>query len=270
MSISALTTEAARLLQVFQTKEAAIDAAVADAVAAVSLQVKNYYVDAINGSDSNAGTSAAPFLTLNKALGELNGVSGLSSTIYLAPGPAGSTYVFGMNVTMWNSFVAFRSSGSGSIKPIIQMGYLLVLGTRNGSCCFWNSPNFELHVSGCHIKSAVIPEGSEGLVLNPHQGLVQGDAGGKIRIGVSELTLDVMPLVQFTGAINALWVNNCTINSPSGSILLKLGAPPVVFHARTLTLATPGATLDDLVTGRDYSSEGYPLNLLSNHDFAGV
>jgi hypothetical protein len=273
MSISALTSEAARLLQVFQTKETSINAAVNAAVAAVPLQVKNYYVDAINGSDSNAGTSAAPFLTLNQALTMINGVSGLSATIWLAPGDAGSTYTFDRNAILSNSCVIFRSSGSGSIKPIIQMQYLEIQyndNPTNGNYGFTLCLNFELSVIGCHIKAPVIPEGAVGYDLYPHRGLVQNDNGGKFRVVSCELTLDVLPLARFTGAINALWVNACTINSPEGSVLLELGNTPVIFHAAFLTLATSGATLADLVTGRTYSSEGYPLNLLSNHDFAGV
>lgn len=57
------------------------------AVAAVPNLIKTYYVDLINGNDSNAGTSAAaPFATLSKALDLADNMSAGKVIIYLSEG----------------------------------------------------------------------------------------------------------------------------------------------------------------------------------------
>ena len=67
-SISDLTTEAKNLITYFTGKKAAIDSAVAAAIAAAPETLRTWYVDQVNGLDTNNGTAAAPFKTINKAL----------------------------------------------------------------------------------------------------------------------------------------------------------------------------------------------------------
>ncbi|BFT61827.1 hypothetical protein [Pseudomonas moorei] len=68
-SIADLTTEAKNLIAYFNAKKASIDAAVAAAIAAAPETLRTWYVDQVNGLDTNSGTSmAAPFKTIGKAL----------------------------------------------------------------------------------------------------------------------------------------------------------------------------------------------------------
>lgn len=67
-SIVDLTTRATALLDVFSNKAASINVAVAAAIAAVPETSRTWYVDQVNGLDTNAGTAAAPFKTINKAI----------------------------------------------------------------------------------------------------------------------------------------------------------------------------------------------------------
>jgi hypothetical protein len=68
-SISDLTTEAKNLIAYFTGKKAAIDSAVAAAIAAAPESLRTWYVDQVNGLDTNNGTSAATaFRTIGKAM----------------------------------------------------------------------------------------------------------------------------------------------------------------------------------------------------------
>jgi len=63
-----LVTQTTKLVDYFGSKKSVIDKAVADAIAAVPETSRTWYVDQVNGLDSNAGTKAAPFKSINKAL----------------------------------------------------------------------------------------------------------------------------------------------------------------------------------------------------------
>lgn len=67
-SIADLTTAANGLITYFNTKKAGIDAGVAAAIAAIPDTTRIWYVDQINGLDTNAGTQVAPFKSFEKAI----------------------------------------------------------------------------------------------------------------------------------------------------------------------------------------------------------
>ena len=66
--IADLVSATNSLIAAFNTKKAGIDAAVAAAIAAVPANSKSYYINALTGDDSAAGTAAAPLKTLDKAV----------------------------------------------------------------------------------------------------------------------------------------------------------------------------------------------------------
>jgi hypothetical protein len=272
MSISALTSEAARLLQVFQTKESSINAQVAAAVAAVPTMTKTYYVDAVAGNDSNAGTSAAPWLTLNKALTTINGLSGHDITIYLAPNDPASVYEFNRDVKLSNSIIALRMTGSGSIKPVIRMGYRNTV--YNGQPTkytygFIGGANLEVYIVNCTIESPTVPPEDAGNNLHPDQGLVQRSEGGKVRIISCNIVMKDLVLLMMTGTVNAVRFGSCTVTSVSGTAMVKI-AQPIILSVAGTVITTEGVTLPQLITNRLYSTSGYPLNFVSDYDFAGA
>ncbi|MGE0081997.1 MAG: hypothetical protein AB7U81_11930, partial [Thiohalomonadaceae bacterium] len=65
--IAALTTAANNLTNEVSGKMESINAAVANAIAAIPNNIRNYWVDPINGNDSNDGSQAAPFMTIKRA-----------------------------------------------------------------------------------------------------------------------------------------------------------------------------------------------------------
>jgi hypothetical protein len=157
MSISALTSEAARLLAYFQSAESDINAAVAAAIAAIpNKQRITYYVDSIAGDDGNAGTIAEPLETLNGAFGKITGRASVVADIRLAPDGA---YVFGANSTLHQSLVSVISSSSYDPretggKPVVTLGYY-----TSGSVlrCYAIGGRFNaLRFFGCNVHAPQI------------------------------------------------------------------------------------------------------------------
>lgn len=66
--IAILSSEARGLLNYYNTKKAGIESAVNAAIAAVPETTRDWYVDPVIGLDTNAGTLAAPFKTIERAI----------------------------------------------------------------------------------------------------------------------------------------------------------------------------------------------------------
>lgn len=66
--IADLVTATNSLIATFNTKKSGIDSAVAAAIAASPATVRDWWIDQVNGLDTNPGTQAAPFRTLGKAI----------------------------------------------------------------------------------------------------------------------------------------------------------------------------------------------------------
>lgn len=66
--IADLVTEAKGLIATFNGKKNEINAAVAAAIAAIPLNEKSFYINAISGDDKNPGTAEAPLKSLKQAL----------------------------------------------------------------------------------------------------------------------------------------------------------------------------------------------------------
>lgn len=267
MSIPALTAESARLLAYFQGAESSIESRVSAAVAAVPSNVKKYYVDAINGSDTAAGGQGSPLRTLNRALVLIYGKSGLSVEIVLV---GDLNYSLDVDCVVHNSSVTFSGSTAG-VKPSVRLVHRVrnYLGGANAVFAF-SGENLSIIFNGVTLIAANIPEENDNLPLYPHQGVLQLDNGGKVRVSSCDLVLGDLPLFQLSGPVNSVWISASHISaSKLGVTMLKMTHAPVILLLNALILDAP-LSIGSIVTGRSYSSTGYPLNFTSNHDFAGV
>lgn len=117
--VTALVEASNNLTTVVNNKISEIDKKVNDAVKAIPVLHKAFYVDAISGNDNALGTSTAPLKTIKEAVGRtpLNG----SVAIYLMRNQdhfmSGAEKKF-TNAT--NKTIILRAYGSGD-KPIIKM-----------------------------------------------------------------------------------------------------------------------------------------------------
>ncbi|MFA4904695.1 MAG: DUF1565 domain-containing protein [Desulfobaccales bacterium] len=85
-----------------------------------------YYVDAVNGLDTNAGNQAAPWKTLTKATGS----TAAGDTVYVKPGTYNAALGEGFPITITNSFfvatttyqATIEESGVGSTQVVKLVG----------------------------------------------------------------------------------------------------------------------------------------------------
>ncbi|MCE0963582.1 hypothetical protein LU666_30985, partial [Pseudomonas putida] len=115
----------------FNTKKAAIDAAVSAAVAAAPAITRILYVDAQLGSDDNLGTSASPFKTIQKAVDVTP--SGGRCEIWLQ-----KDYTLAAHVRLYGRQVMLRAE-EGSGRRLILNEYTPDTETLPRVGCFWQS-----------------------------------------------------------------------------------------------------------------------------------
>lgn len=112
--ITALTTRATALFDVYEQKAASIDASVNAAIAAIPATTRYYAVDQINGDDNADGTSATPFRSIDKALQRTP--QGGVCVINVA-----GAYHFDSIVDVRNTQVELRGQGT---RPKLSFGWV--------------------------------------------------------------------------------------------------------------------------------------------------
>lgn len=262
MSISALTSEAARLIDVFQTKESGINSALNAAIAAVPYPRKTYYVDSVAGSDSNAGTEAAPFLTLGAAFALVTGTKSTNSLISLAADgayllPAVETSLYGSHMIINQ----YQPRGAGT-PTITQPSDLLSEARMPG---IWLQGSSVALYKVNAVTAASLPEGAgaAGLVamFRPRT------QGGVCAVTVSEgaITVQAVPFAANQYGFLHLGVRTSTIARPTGAVaLLDLGAGAAGIAVGGNTLPGGADWSDDLITGILRNASGHPYNLIAN------
>jgi hypothetical protein len=109
--IADLVTATNSLIATFNTRKAGIESAVAAAIAAAPETTRNWYVDQVNGLDTNAGTQAAPFKTVNKAIAATPN-SGVCGIVLL------SDYILDSQVSINCSLLIMKGEGgTRTLRP---------------------------------------------------------------------------------------------------------------------------------------------------------
>jgi hypothetical protein len=109
--IADLVTATNSLITVFNSKKAGIDSALAAAIAAAPETTRSWYVDQVNGLDTNVGSSALPFRTIEKAISSTPG-SGVCGIFLL------SDYEFTSQINITCSLVVLKGEGGTRVlKP---------------------------------------------------------------------------------------------------------------------------------------------------------
>lgn len=125
MGLSQLQQELTALRNFFNGKKTEIDAAVSAAVAASSNPRRQFFVDAVEGLDTNAGTSAAPFQSLRRALAVTP--VGSYTEIYLAQG---QIHELTENRELYYCALRLRRWGQGGANPVIRPQVAVVSGAN--------------------------------------------------------------------------------------------------------------------------------------------
>ncbi|WP_447902763.1 DUF1565 domain-containing protein [Pseudomonas serbica] len=131
--IGELVAKSDALITYFNGKKAAIETALAAAIAAVPDTSRSWYVDQVNGLDTNAGTLAAPFKTINRAI-EATPKSGVCTAFvtgdYDMPAGIGSTC----------SVLIVAGLATNGVRPKLKPKYItsLVDGVQNTNMTGFN------------------------------------------------------------------------------------------------------------------------------------
>lgn len=120
-TIADLVTKTTNLLDYFNNKKAAIDSAVAAAIAAVPANLKVFYVNQLTGVDTNVGSTTSPLKTLERAL--YNTPVGGVCRVYLQ-----DDYNMSVNITVDGRFLSIYSDVTGVRRKLVPVYYLAAEG----------------------------------------------------------------------------------------------------------------------------------------------
>lgn len=264
MSISALTSEASRLLAEFQSKEAAINAALAALPAIGGL--KAYYVDSIAGDDGNAGTSAAPFESLNKALAMISEKTNYTFLIYFA---SDGEYAFDRTCTIDMCHVEFhgydpRAIGSGKPTVNFQFYSFSESGVEVVRPYGFLGDDNSVFVLDCNLVLPAVPAEFSALPSAIHHGLTQNGWRREIVIQNSSVTID--DYQWFDQRTYSFKFVNVDFNRSAGSqkLIVNLGAYLNDLMLNNCTFPS-GEDLHDWFGFAGFDSvTGRPLGVVSN------
>lgn len=196
--VANLVTQTNALLDYFKNRKAGIDSAVAAAIAAAPETVRTWYIDAVNGSDANAGTAAAPFKTLGKAVANTPAFGVCIANLL-------SDYVLDTNVaqTTTNLLVV----GSGAVRKL-SVKYYPVVNADTSVTTYLGGFQLATQASCIEFRNLAIELPSIAGVapaptINRITGLVRTNGTGNVPpfLGVSLSGCTVTMAVDFIGAL---------------------------------------------------------------------
>ena len=265
MSISSLTTEATRLIGVFQDKEDEIDAALAAALVAAADMDVVAYVDSIGpSSDSNAGTALAPFATLNKALSLAQ--TGVSLTVYLANDGnySWSNIIHASNcvIRLYDWVPTYRSVGVQP-KPIITQGAIYSTNETGDQCAMLYGVNSHVHMRSCVFKTAVHTLAGRPW-LNWWEGIVSSP-GSMVRLALisTDLELNDAAPASAQGGVQLVLKTSSVTRTVLTTPLIRLDNAFCMASIVSVTF-DPTIALADMIEGVERSVLQVPVNFLSN------
>lgn len=115
--VAALVTQTTKLIDYFGTKKSDIDKAVAAAIAAAPETSRSWYVDPVNGLDTNAGTQAAPLKTINRAIA-MTPPSGVCTAYIL------DDYDMPAGIGSLNSVLILIGVAKNGVRPKLKPKYI--------------------------------------------------------------------------------------------------------------------------------------------------
>ena len=266
MSISALTTEASRLIRVFQDKEEDIDAAVAAAVAAAGDMKLFLYIDSIGGDDDNPGTAALPLKTLEKANTLVK--DGMAVQITFA---CDGSYAFAAATSVGNCDITWIGNWVPSYRTVttvdenglpvfatITQGASALPGTTYDVTGRYDGNGTSLWVYQCHLKTAT--KTASGQTFPPYRSGFVTAPGSAVVQAISNSTLELHDAPAANAYNFGIFSFTLTdVNLVGDGPLVQTETGVCLLHVYGVTV-TPTTLIKDLVVG--YTSS--PKNFVSN------
>jgi hypothetical protein len=214
--IADLVTATNSLIATFNTKKAGIDSAVAAAIAAAPETLRTWYVDQVNGLDTNNGTSAATaFRTLGKAMASTPAFG--VATVQLM-----SDYTFNEVTTQIPANVVVV--GNGAVRNLYPKYYQVL--ASDGVTSQTVMGGIQLVTQACNIEfrncNLVLPS-SAGVVpvptVNRTTGFVRTNGTGNVPpfLGVALSSVAVSAPADFIGSLVGATVASISLTAISST-----------------------------------------------------
>lgn len=202
--VANLVTKTESLISYFNGKKSGIDKAVADAISAVPNTSRTWYVDQVNGSDSNSGNVVgSPFKTIDKAMFSTPS-AGMCTVMLL------SDYEMAVSIPMRVNYLLIYglNSVASGIRPKIKPRYIQntevngSVTTQVSSFIFYNQQsNIELREVDISLPSpaGMSPQPNNGRICT----LFKTNAGSNLPplVGVQMQAVNVTMAPDFYGSL---------------------------------------------------------------------
>lgn len=223
--VADLVSASNKLITTFNDKKAAIDAALATAVAAAPEMKRGFYVDQVAGSDkTGSGTEAAPFKTIQAAIDATPSIGSVDVVLL-------SDYVLDTHVKLNNRRVVVRSVWPNQYRLQLNEFINIADNTRRmGS--FWQSNNSSLSLEDLYVS---LPDGANGsqLPVSSYYSLMFGS-------GASVPNIGQLRTYNVTFELRGTFVGKLIVNMPL-----------IALHCTSTTIPTGlnGKFLDGIAAG---------------------
>lgn len=272
MGMSQIFQELNALKSYFTTKRSEIEAAVAAAQSAVLANNKTFYVNSVTGSDANAGTEAAPFKTLNKAINSVP-IGGLG-TIWL-PNVAGMVFEIAADIWLHNKWIDIKGTGAlgadKSTYPVIRnKAYAETDGTyATYGLLLMNSV---VRISACNVETATWPAAGVPAVRDGFfrrsdflRGVVHLFS---VEVKLGDTAFLRRSLGPSSWSLNTYDLKISEVGLHASPKFVELSGMPIELGMH-MSVLPAGKTWVDLIGGvTRHAATGLPLNVVSNLDLS--
>lgn len=263
MGMSALLNEAAALVAIFRDKNKVIDTAVANAVKAVPVMSKTFYVDAVLGDDAiGAGDKATPFKTLAKAVSTIP--YGGGGIIYLADA---QEFLMSANISLSRKSITIAGAPGYVVKPTVRNICLAVTNETTG----FLMDSSTLVLRSLRLRTADWTV-TDGIGSNIYEGLIRRNDRpfGNLHTDQCYIEVGDTPLMRLTTngqlPIVSFYSNKISRVGPKSSntpLVVSAGAP-MMFSVSGNIVPVGTKWVDDLLVGTFRDANGLPRNIIAN------
>ena len=262
MGMSQLINEASGLLATFTAEKNKVTAAVSAALSAITMG-RNYYVDAVLGSDDNVGSVAAPFKTIKKAIdtvpiGGYGSIELMPDQVHVIP--------YGKTIGLINKRIEITGK-SGQPKASITNETVFSASANTMISSGFTLKNSSLFLKYLKLKTSNRPVGYEDYASNGYGIIARQDfSSGYVGLYGCEVDIHQTSFMRVPngGADLSFSAYSSIITTPGAGKLIDLdGGAPIQALFNQITLPA-GVKLADLISNIVRDVNVNPINILCN------
>jgi hypothetical protein len=270
MGMSQLIAEVTALTATVRDKDKAISSAVAAAVAAAPTMERIFYVDAVLGLDTAAGTAAAPFKTVKRAVEAIP--YGGGGFIYLE---GGQDHDIGSINLIWRHVVMATKTGA-SARARIANRCFTATSSDSSSAVNNSTTGFQISHAYLGLNNLTIRTADystpDSTFNNTYQGFIRRNdrPGGFVQVSQCDIQLGDTPFLRQTFNGQAITLSLYTVNVTrvgpveKSMALLESNGVPLTLMASSVTFPAGAKWMGDMLRGVIRDANGVNFSLVSN------